>query len=213
MLKELTLPVVITTVVIIVLILIYIYLPKYLITSKNKYTVLMAGQSVTDQWFRNRELPDVLNNLGMWRNWHIPYDQHMKDDVYYKKLRIPSPRENKKHPNYKFGENTLKTITKSLDEKHYDALMFKYCFVDYGDSSINTLEKLEQRFNELTKLVEEVHKTASERDTKLILGNAMPSFESSEYSQELRFKFNKWVDDYVKENEDIAKIELFDNLL
>jgi hypothetical protein len=190
----------------------YIFLPKLFISSKDKFTVLMAGQSVTDHWFKRRELPGFLNELSIWRDWHIPYDKHVSGDVYYERLYMPSPRSGHREDNYVYGEKSLKAIESALEINDYDAMHFKFCFIDFGDKSLKSDEQVDEQLDQMTDLVQKVHALTNKHDTKLIIGNALPSLDPGQYGQKLRERFNAWVVGYGANQEDTINIELYKKL-
>jgi hypothetical protein len=196
---------------VVILFVSYIYIPKLLITPDNKFTVLMAGQSVTDHWFRYRELPAPLNAISIWKSWPIPYDKHVSGSYYFKQLRIPSPRRNEIKSGY--GAETLTSIQSELDKKNYNALMFKFCFTDFLDGDLHNEKEVNNEFNKMTTLVKKVHNIAKSHNTKLILGNALPLLKPNDLSQQLRIKYNSWVNDYAINNTDIVTVDLYDNLV
>lgn len=202
----------VTVTAIIVLIAVYLYLPNILVTSKGKYSVAMAGRSVTQQWFKRRRLPSVLNNISIWREWPIPYNKHQEGDVYYERIAIPSPQKNRKKQDYLYGQETYKTLKEVIKSSKFDALFYKFCFVDFGDNSIKDQESEEQRFLNMTDLVRKIHTLTKMKNMKMILGNALPTLTPGEYGQELRLRYNHWAKDYTNKNEDMILMDLYGTL-
>jgi len=213
MLKNIMVSGIIITLVIVMLPVLYVYVPKLLIKPEGKFTVLMAGRSVTEQWFRRRELPEFLNELSIWREWPIPHNKHIEDDVYYEQLYLPSPRTNYNKPGFVYGEQAINAIQKALKEKHFDAMLFKFCFVDFRDSSLKENADVNEQFHEMTSFVEDIHGIAKMNNTSLILGTALPILEPDIKSQQLRIRYNQWVEEYSHQHQDTIKLELFNNLI
>lgn len=199
-----------TTVIIIAL---SIYLPRLLVSSDQKYKVAMAGRSVTEQWFRRRSLPSVLNKISIWREWPIPYDKYSDDEVYYERIKLPSPTKNREKTGYVYGGESYKAIEDKLNHDKYDVLMFKFCFVDFDDGRIKNSHDVQSRLNEMTGLTKKIHGLARTRGIKLVLGNAMPSLAPSQYGQSLRREYNQWLNDYASHKMDVVILDLFGSLV
>ena len=189
-----------------------LYMPKFFYSPKGKYAVAMGGRSVMDMWFRYWNIPGILNKLSIYKPWPIPYKKYQEDDTYFEYMPLEAPHRNMKEKGYEFGHEMYRSLVQRLDGKRYDALLFKFCFVDFGDKSITTREKADKRFDEMISLTKKVHKLASEREMKLILGNSLPTLKPGPFSLELRRKYNDWVDEYEKGNEDVVEIDLFGTL-
>lgn len=202
----------VAAVVIGVLAVVYVYVPKLFINPEGKYTVLMSGRSVTEQMFRRWELPGILNRLSIWRDWYIPFSEHVDGDKYFQQLPTPSPTTNYNKPGYEYGKVTLDTITGALNKEKYNAMMFELCFVDFRDKSLKSDEDAEQLYNHITSLVQRVHDITKQHNTKLILPDALPVLDPGVHAQQVRMKYNQWVADYEKNNNDVVKLNLFDRL-
>lgn len=194
---------------IVVIITLSIYLPRLLVSGDQKYKVAMAGRSVTEQWFRRRTLPSILNKISIWREWPIPYDKYSDDGIYYERIAIPSPTKNREKPGYVYGGESYKEIVGGLSHEKYDALMFKFCFVDFDDGRIKNSDDVQNRFNEMTGFAKKIHGLARARGIKLVLGNAMPTLAPSQYGQSLRRKYNQWLNDYASHETDVVIVDLF----
>lgn len=190
----------------------YVYLPRVFVSSDQKYKVAMAGQSVTDHWFRRRVLPSVLNDISIWRQWPIPYDKYSRDGIYYQRIVLLPPAKNRRKPSYEYGAEDYKIIENKLYQENFDALMFKFCFTDFDDRTIQSTSDEQTRFEEMTKLVKRIHGLTRERGIKLILGNTLPSLTPSPHAQDLRRKYNEWLDSYVSGKPDVVKLDLFGTL-
>jgi hypothetical protein len=189
----------------------FYYLKNNSYSAKDKVSILMAGRSTTDLWFRYWNLPGILNKISVWRNWPLPYKKYAENGYYFEYFSVPAPKKSEE-PNGYFGQAMYQRIVDQLKANKYNILSFKYCFVDFGDNSITSQDEAEQRFSNLTSLVEKVHNLAREKNMKLLLYTALPSFQPGEYAQMLRIKFNRWIEDYSKSNDDVFMVDLYKNL-
>lgn len=178
----------------------------------GKYKILMAGRSTTDMWFRYWNLPSFLNKISVWRNWYIPYQKYVYENIYFEYLAVPSPHKNIDISEY-YGQEMYNVIVKKIELDNYDALSFKFCFVDFDDRSILNREEAEQRYNDMISLMIRVHQLTQNKNIKLILQNSLPSFKSSKFGQEIRKKLNNWLSQYVMNQPDVVEVKLFENLI
>jgi hypothetical protein len=189
------------------------YYHKSSISSEDKFKILMAGRSTTDMWFRYWNLPSWLNDISIWRDWHIPYKKYVYNDFYFEYLPIPSPKSNLGKQKYKYGKGVYYQISTKLKNENFNALSFKFCFVDFDDTSIKTSQDLDQRLDEMINLVTKLHELCMSKGIKFIIQNALPGFKPSIYGQELRAKLNNWITEYAITNNDVIEIKLYENLI
>jgi hypothetical protein len=189
-----------------------VYLPKLTYSSKDKYTVAMAGRSVMDMWFRYWNIPKVLNSISVYKPWPIPYNQYQRGDFYFEYIRLSSPRKNVDKPGVEYGQEMFRTLVNQINGREYNAVLFKFCFVDFGDKSLTSPENVNERFQKMSSLAKKVHNFAKNMNMKLLLPNSLPALKPGVYGQELRYKYNTWVDEYSAQEADVIKIELFGTL-
>ncbi len=189
-----------------VTIMIVLYSQKLFYSPDGRYTVAMAGRSVMDQWFKYRNWPALLSQHAVYRPWPIPYKKYVKDGLYLEYIPMEDPGAKGE---YGYGEKMLESIRRQLEGRKFDALFFKFCFVDFGDKSVNDEAALRNRLNQMTSLVGRVHAYTQERKMRLILGNALPAQKPGRYAQQLRIEFNKWVERYAASNQDVAVFDFF----
>lgn len=186
-----------------------LYGQTFFSSPNGKYTVAMAGRSVTDQWFKYRNWPALLSQFSVYRPWPIPYKKYVQDGFYLEYIPIGAPGAKGE---YGYGEKMLDTMRGQLKDREFDALFFKLCFVDFGDKNVTDGVLLQSRLEQMTSLVERIHAYTQERKMRLILGNSLPAQNPGEYAQQLRIEFNSWVERYVSSNQDVAMIDLFHSL-
>ena len=203
----------IAVVIIVLVIVMTVYVPKFMYTPKGNYAVAMGGRSVMGMWFRYWNIPSILNKLSIYKPWPIPFKKYQKGDVFLEYIPMEPPHRGVKNKGYEFGQEMYRTLKQQIDEKKYDAVLFKYCFVEFDSRSITSKEKADKRFDELTFLAKKVHKLAGDKKMKLILGNSLPSLKTGEFNQKLRYRFNDWVDEYSNENKDVVMLDLFNPLI
>jgi hypothetical protein len=200
---------VLIAIVAVIIVALYIYLPRILVSSDQNYKVAMAGRSVTDQLFRRRALPSVLNKISIWRQWPIPYNKYIQDGVYYELTEIPAPTKNRGKPGYEYGGESYKIIESSVNREKYDTLVFESCFVEFDDAKLKNSGDVQNRLAEMTGLVKRIHGLAKARGMKFIVGNAMPSLSPSEHGQTLRRAYNQWLNDYALSEPDVVILDFF----
>ena len=211
--KSLSLALLSTIVIIVIVIAVIVYVPKLTYSPKGNYSVAMAGRSVMGMWFRYWNIPSILNKLSIYKPWPVPFKKYQKGGVFLEYIPMEPPHRGVKDKGYEFGQEMYRTLKQQIDGKKYDALFFKYCFVEFDDRSIISKEKADKRFDEMTLLAKKVHKLAVEKKMKLILGNSLPSLKPGKFNQELRYRFNDWVDEYSSENKDVVMLDLFNPLI
>ena len=112
---------------------------------------------------------------------------------------------NSKNNYGKFGEKMLKSINDGLDSGIYDAAFFKFCFVDFRVKENNK----DTRFDQLTNIVRNVYEKTSMRNMKFIIGNALPLPEPNKATLDLQKSYNKWVEEFASEHNDVMIFDLF----
>jgi len=198
--------------VLVLIVYLFIFYKNDSYSPKGKFSVVLAGRSTTDLWFKYWNLPRVLNRISVWRNWYIPYEKYVQDGFYLQDLQIPSPQKGKDQAGFEYGKYVFETISDFINKNNFNALSFKFCFVDFDDSAVNTHDRLEKRFNEMSTLVTKIHDLTSTRKMKLILYTALPAFAPQPLAQELRFRFNNWLNEYAQQQSDIMVVDLYSKL-
>jgi hypothetical protein len=186
-----------------------VYGPKLLYSPDGKYTIAMAGRSTMDMWFRSWNLPGVLNEISVYKKWPVPYKKYQHDSIYLEYIPVDAPHRNTNKPGVEYGQVMFNDIQSQTNDKKFDALFFKFCFVDYGDRSSTNPAEAQDRFEKMVSLVSKVHDYAKNKNMQLLLGNALPVLKPGRYGQKTREMFNEWVDKYAQENEDVTQIDLF----
>lgn len=166
----------------------------------------MTGRSVMDLWFKHWNWPLILNKKGVYRQWPIPYKKYVRNDIYLQYIPINAPCGES------FGKGTLDSIRSQVDNARFDALFFKYCFVDFGDKSLKNEFACSKRFENMISLIVKIHRYARKEGMLLILGNALPTLTPGEFGQKLRIQFNRWVSEYASKNHDVVTFDLFNIL-
>ena len=191
-----------------------IYLPKMAITPDNKFKVLMAGRSTTDILFRHWNIPETVNKISIWKEWPIPRTRYQKDDVFFEYAAIAEPHRGVKKKGYPYGQEMVRDIEKKLESSDvkYDAMMFKFCFVDFGDSNVNSDEQANKKMEDMKSIIKNVHGIAQKNKMKLLLGNSLPVLEPGVYAQKVRTGLNAWLVEYQKQQPDVQVVDLFGQL-
>lgn len=200
-------------IIVVILIVMTVYVPKFMYTPKGNYSVAMGGRSVMGMWFRYWNIPSILNKLSIYKPWPIPFKKYQNEGIFLEYIPMEPPHRGVKDKGYEFGQEMYRTLKQQIDGKKYDAVLFKYCFVEFDSRSITSKEKADKRYDKLTLLAKKVHKLAGEKKMKLILGNSIPSLKIGKFNQELRYRFNDWVDEYSNENKDVVMLDLFNPLI
>jgi hypothetical protein len=195
--------------IIAMIVIIKVYLPLLTYRREGKYVVAMAGRSVMDMWFRYWRVPRILNRVSVYKRWPIPYRRYQCEGLFFEYLRVPGPQKNVGKRAHEYGQEMLQSLTEQVTARKYDALLFKFCFADFRDGFLRSELETDERLANMTSLAKKVHELAKQRGMKLLLCNALPSLNPTSFAQELRYRFNKWVDDYEEENEDVVKMDLF----
>lgn len=180
----------------------------------GKFNVAMTGRSVMDMWFRHMNLPSFLNRLSIYKNWPLSYKKYEKESLVMEYVAVPPPHRNYKPGVNEFGNEMFSEVKKILATDRHDALLFKFCFVDFGDKSIDTEKAANERFEELVKLTMKVHDLTRSKKRVLILGNSLPSLTPGQYAQGIRLRYNAWVGEYAAKNaNDVVMIDLYTPLV
>lgn len=174
----------------------------------GKYRVAMAGRSVMDQWFKYWNWPSFLHDHAIYWQWPIPYRRYAKDGIFLEYVPVAAPHVGSNGEEY--GDRMFETIRAQVrGGKKYDALFFKFCYVDFSDKRLSDEGTAAIRFEKMTSLVEKVHAYSKEQHLKLILGNALPNQTPTRYAQQLRLDLNRWLRQYVAIHPDIVLVDLF----
>jgi len=154
------------------------FIPRALYCSpKGKIRIAMAGRSTMDHWFKSWNWPYPIHRYAIWRNWPIPYRKYAQGRYYFELLPVPGPSFSDNADEN--GGGMFETISRQADPKRYDALFFKYCFVDFGGKQMNE-EGRKAQLRQMENLVEKVHRLTKERGMKLLLGTALPVIDPGE---------------------------------
>lgn len=192
-------------------VLAYIYIPPFFLYKPGgKYRIAMAGRSVMGGWFRYWNWPYPLKMHALYVAWPIPHRLYVKAGFYLEYVHIAPPSEDMERLG--FGSRTMESLREQIPAGRYDALFFKFCFVDFGDRSIRTEADGETHLERLKQVTLDVHEFTKERKIRMILGNALPVLEQDAKGQWVRKEYNRWLLEYAKVNPDILVFDFFDPL-
>ena len=185
----------------------YFLLKPQMYTSKGKISILMTGRSTMMLWFKHWNWPYPLRIKTTYKNWPIGYKKYATDNLYMDYHSLPGPvsRETKKT----FGQDMLREFEAAIDSKLYDAVFFKFCFVDFkvNEKTIDT------RFYDLIHTVESAHNAAKKRNMKIIFGSSLPLLNPNDSTVQLQKKFNFWLSDFAKKYDDVLCFDLYTALI
>lgn len=185
----------------------FLFIPPALYSSPDgKYRIAMAGRSTMDYWFKSWNWPVFVIKLAGWKNLPIPHEKYAKDKYYFEYLPVPGPTFSD-NPDENARE-MFEAIARQADPKRYDALFFKFCYVDFpvpeGDE-----EARKTRLRQMKGMVEKVHQLAKTRGMKLILGTALPVLNPGNNENQLREELTDWIISYGKQNQDVGVVDLY----
>jgi hypothetical protein len=163
-----------------------------------------------DQWFKSWNWPRLIHQHAIWRKWPIPFARYAKGQYYFDLVEVPTPKFTDDPQSN--GQNMFDAVAQHADPASYDAVFFKFCFIDF-DSREMTPAQREQKMRQLTGLVEKVHTMTRSRGLKLILGTALPVQRPLPEAVRLRREFTDWVNAYGRSNGDVAVVDLFGPLV
>ncbi len=166
----------------------------------------MGGRSVMDMWFRYWNLPGVLNKISVYKKWPIPYKKYQLKEFYFEYIPVCAPHQGFDKPNYEYGKAMFESLSEGIGHRKFNALLFKFCFVDFG---VKSIENIEGKVESLILLVKKAYEYTQRNKMDLLLCNSLPVMNPGPYDQEVRYRFNKWVDEFQKEKQDVVKIDLF----
>ncbi len=182
-------------------------LPPALYSSPSgKYRIAMAGRSTMHQWFKSWNWPYLLHRYSIWRPWPIPFQRYAKGRYYFDVVPVPTPALSD-DPDEN-GRNMFDAVAAQADPQRYDAVFFKFCYVDFQDGTL-TPELRPARFKQMTSLVSNVHAMARQRGLRLLLGTALPVQQPAAESNALRREFSDWVRSYAEGHADTAVVDLY----
>jgi hypothetical protein len=179
--------------------------PALYSSSTGKFRVLMAGRSTMDQWFKSWNWPQLIHQHAIWRKWPIPYTKLARGPVYLELAEVPTPKFTDDPATN--GQNMFDAVAQHADPSRYDAVFFKFCFIDFDAREMNA-DQRRQKLRQMTGLVEKVHAMTRQRGLKLILGTALPVQRPLPEALALRKDFGLWVQDYTKARQDVAMMDL-----
>jgi len=183
---------------------IYIFIKPNFHNDKDKYKILMAGRSTMALWFKHWNWPYPLRIRTTYRNWPIKYKKYSKDKCYLKYFEIPGPIDSKDNSK-EFGKDILLSLKNMLTIEKYDALFFKYCFVDF----IIEEKDYEKRLNEIKRLISQVRELTKEKNMKVIIGNALPLPDPNGATLKLQKEYNQYLIEVFKDDHDVLIFDLF----
>jgi hypothetical protein len=184
--------------------------PAMYASASGKYRVLMAGRSTMDQWFKSWNWPRLIHQHAIWRKWPIPYTKLAKAGVYLELAEVPTP--NFTDDPTTNGQNMFDAVAQHADPSRFDAVFFKFCFIDFDAREMNA-ETRQRKLRQMTGLVEKVRAMTRQRGLKLILGTALPVQRPLPEAITLRQDFGAWVKDYARLQQDVAIVDLFGPLV
>ena len=176
----------------------------------GKVRIAMCGRSTMDQWFKSWNWPHLLHRFAIWRNWPIPYRRYARGGYYFELVPVPGPafsiasEEN--------GREMLEAIARSCGAQDFDAIFFKFCFVDFDEPGMSE-EARKVRLSQMVAIVTKVGELARSRGQRLILGTALPVQRPEVQPLELRREFSAWVEAFGRSNPDVAVVDLYNPLV
>lgn len=172
-------------------------------TPDGKMKVIMFGRSTMSLWFKHWNWPYPLRIKTTYKPWPIPYKMYSKGELYLEYFPVNGPKGN--DPGELFGQKMLQSVREGLDSGRYDAAFFKFCFIDFPVKDGERGERMEG----LKSVVMKVHDMTSQRNMKLIVGNALPLPKPNEETLSLQKEYNSWLEDYASRNKDVLIFDLF----
>jgi hypothetical protein len=176
----------------------------------GKHRIAMAGRSTMDHWFKSWNWPYPFHRYAIWRNWPIPYGRYAKAGYYFDLVAVPTPSFSEDP--LANGQNMLDAIAGQTAADRYDAVFFKFCYIDF-DARDMTADVREKKLRQMTGMVEKVHGLTQKRGQKLVLGTALPVQQSSVEATRLRKDFTDWVKAFGQRRADVAVVDLFTPLV
>src|SRR4030067_1907510 len=140
--------------------------------------VVWVCRSVMGDWFKFWNFPDLLRRYAIYLPWPVSYKEYAKDGYRFEYIRIVPPDGGQGGPSY--GRETLASLRRQVEGKRYDALFFKFCFVDFRDKRLKDEKTEKGLFEGMRSLVGHVHAFAPGGDASLIPGNALPVLRAGE---------------------------------
>lgn len=172
-------------------------------SSKDQVKILMCGQSTMALWFKHWNWPYPLRIKTTYKPWPIPYHKYARGKLYLEYFQVANPKS--KDPNVPFGERMLKFLEEGLGRDKYDAVFFKFCFVDFPIKE----NGWQARFDNLTNTIIKAHEITSRRNIRLIVGNALPLPEPNDATLRLQKEYNNWLERFGSEHDDVFVFDLF----
>jgi hypothetical protein len=176
-------------------------------SKEGKMKVIMFGRSTMSLWFKHWNWPYPLRIKTTYKPWPIPYKAYSQGNLYLKYFPVNGPE--RKKTGAEFGEKMLQSVRAGLDSGKYDASFFKFCFVDFP---VEGNEEKKTRLNDLKDVVIKVHTMTSQRNIKLIVGNALPLSKPNDVTLSLQKEYNSWLQEYAARNRDVLVFDLFGQL-
>ena len=193
------------------LVVVMAFIPPAIYSSANgKHRILMAGRSTMDQWFKSWNWPFLIHQHAIWRKWPIPFERYAKGRYYFDLVEVPTPKFTDDAESN--GRNMFDAVAAQADPTKYDAVFFKFCFIDF-DAREMTSDLREKKLRQMTTLVERVHGLTRERGMKLVLGTALPVQKPAAEAIRLRRDFTDWVQAYGRSRPDVAVVDLYGPLV
>lgn len=193
----------ITAASIIIICIVYIVVRPMTHNSNNKEKVIMFGRSTMSLWFKHWNWPYPLRIKTTYKPWPIPYKKYSNKNVFYQYYPMNDPTS--QNNEMEFGENMLKSVERGLNAENYDAAFFKFCFVDFRVVE----DTKDLRYEMLKNIVWNVYNKVSRKNMKLIIGNALPLPKPNSATLELQLKYNKWLNKFAKDKDDVIIFDLF----
>lgn len=173
----------------------------------DRIKIAMGGRSTMKLWFKHWNWPYPLRLRTTYKPWPIPYRRYAKGDLFLEYLPLMGPKS--RDTGVPFGKKMISSFEEGLDKDHYEAAFFKFCFVDFP---VKTKEEKGEKFQDLQRTVRDAYRATSQRNLKLILGNALPLPHPSADTLALQEDFNRWLREFESTREDVMVFDLYGTL-
>jgi len=182
----------------------YVFIRPLLHFPGDRVKILMCGRSTMGMWFKHWNWPYPLRVKFTYRPWPISYKKYSHGNLYLDYWQLAGPKS--KDPNIRFGEKMLERFREGLDTGTYDLAFFKFCFVDFP---VDNETEGRQRYSDLIQTVTNAYQMTSERNMKLIVGNALPLLKPNDPTLELQKEYNTWLDNFASNHDDVMVFDFF----
>lgn len=170
---------------------------------QKEISVMMAGRSTMELWFKHWNWPKLLRLRGTYRNWPISYETFEKDGLrlVYRQMQSPGSRDG----GSAWGARMVASFRDALDEEAPQVAFFKFCFVDFNLKGTKSEERLEN----MKRTVSDAYELCQARGIPLIVGNAIPLGQPTPQAVPLQRAFNHWLQAYAEGRDDLTVFDFY----